>query len=107
MAESVPKKSPRVRVKLRRQEVRQCLAEFGLARPPCRLWRGPGSEPADVDHSRRVGLALARLGPVFASFGRYLSSRLDLLPAPHRAALAALAPGVRPLPAAAVRHLIA
>jgi ubiquinone biosynthesis protein len=107
MAESEPTKRSRTRAKLRQQEVRHCLADFGLARSTCRLWQDRGPESPDVSHGRRVRQALTQLGPVFASFGRYLASRPDLLPAPYRVELAALSPGVRPLPVATVRAVIA
>jgi ubiquinone biosynthesis protein len=78
--------------------VRRCLAEFGLLRGPLRVWRAP-RPPARL----RLGLALERLGPVFAAFGGYLASRVDLPPAgqPASACVATATP------AAAVREVIA
>ncbi|HLE85935.1 MAG TPA: AarF/UbiB family protein [Thermoanaerobaculia bacterium] len=67
----------------RRAEVEAVLAEHGLLAAPSR--RAPGrphggaGEPAP-DLAPRLRRALSSLGPVFAAYGRYLSSRPDLLP---------------------------
>ena len=61
----------------RRHEVEERLrlvGEPGRTSPPA------GRLGSDEHHSERLRDALQSLGPVFASFGQYLSSRLDLLP---------------------------
>jgi ubiquinone biosynthesis protein len=45
---------------------------------------------ADEDHAIRLRDTLVRLGPVFAGFGRYLASRVDLLPRRTRVELNAI-----------------
>lgn len=72
----------------RRKAVEARLAVVG---PP--LGNRPPPPPegqlgADGDLIRRLRDALVDLGPVFASFGRYLSSRIDLLPRRHSLELA-------------------
>lgn len=58
----------------RRGEVERRLAALGLAeRFPQGAWE------ADEPPVRRLAAALPELGPVFSAFGRYLSSRPDLL----------------------------
>ena len=77
-------------LRTRRHEIEQCLSEFGLAPGRHRrLHRPPEAEPGQT-HGRRLCMALTRLGPVFASFGLYMSSRVDLLPLPDCQALAAI-----------------
>lgn len=55
---------------------------------------------------RRLRETLLELGPVFASFGRYLASRLDLLPRRDCLELGALADDGEPLDEAEVASLI-
>jgi predicted unusual protein kinase regulating ubiquinone biosynthesis (AarF/ABC1/UbiB family) len=73
----------------RRRELEARLAEFGLAgeRRPLRLVRKTESG-GEADYGRRLSAALSALGPVFAAFGLYLSTRVDLLPAADCLALA-------------------
>jgi len=52
---------------------------------------------------RRVAAALEDLGPVFASFGRYLATRLDLISRRDSAALATIADRAAAMPEADVR----
>jgi predicted unusual protein kinase regulating ubiquinone biosynthesis (AarF/ABC1/UbiB family) len=65
----------------RRNVVRERLRALGRPRS---ARRGPpppqGQLGADEQPVRRLRSTLAALGPVFADFGRYLSSRIDLLP---------------------------
>jgi len=89
----------------RRQEVAQRLKAFGLVRGPRRLLRGAGD--AEEGRARRLRSALESLGPVFASFGLYLSTRVDLLPAPGCLELAAIRDRAAPSSPAAVRSLVA
>ena len=103
MLEQVEKKIARATVKRRRQEIAQCLAEFGLARGPRRLLREASGENS---HCRRLCAALVSLGPVFSSFGIYLASRVDLLSAKHCLELAAIPDRAEPTPIVAIRTLI-
>ncbi|OLE53188.1 MAG: hypothetical protein AUG51_14440 [Acidobacteria bacterium 13_1_20CM_3_53_8] len=70
---------PRTTLKSRRLEIEERLAAYGLARGPRRLL----GDAADYEmaYARRLRAVLESLGPVFSSFGLYLSSRIDLLPA--------------------------
>jgi len=61
---------------------------------------------ADEDQGHRLCQALTGLGPVFASFGRYLASRVDLLPRRTRTELAAIPDEGTALPFATVAALI-
>lgn len=90
----------------RRRDVEAALSGFSrrgamrrVAPPEGRL--GPGDYPVP-----RLRATLASLGPVFASFGRYLATRRDLLPRRDWAELA-LIPNTAPPadPAALTAHL--
>src|SRR6187455_640585 len=61
---------------------------------------------ADEDHAIRLRDTLVGLGPVFAGFGRYLASRVDLLPRRTRAELNAIPDEGHSLPFASVAALI-
>ena len=101
-------RSSRAAVKSRQLEIEQCLARYGLSGGPRRLFGvGADSAAAEDHHSLRLRSALTSLGPVFSSFGRYLSSRVDLLPAECCLELAALPERVPPIPIASIRELIA
>jgi len=64
----------------RRRTVETCLAALGAPAPGHRP-PPPEGRLGDAESSiPRLRDALRTLGPVFASFGRYLSSRVDLLP---------------------------
>ncbi len=98
-------------VKGRQLEILQTLATHGLARGPRRLLGVPG-QPAgwvglEEAHSVRLRCALTSLGPVFASFGRYLSSRVDLLPVNYCMELAAIKESVPSIPIGSVREVLA
>lgn len=86
----VGKKPLREALKRRQLQVEQCLAEYGLAQPPRRTSRRFEVGPEDDGRCRRLSAALVSLGPVFSSFGLYLSSRADLLPAKNCLELAAI-----------------
>jgi ubiquinone biosynthesis protein len=60
--------------------VEERLRALGKPRPPHRAPPPEGRLSADEQPTRRLRDALTSLGPVFADFGRYLSSRIDLLP---------------------------
>ncbi len=67
----------------RRREVEQQLVDGGLVRGPRRLRAtelpSDPTTPTGRELARRLHATLSRLGPVFASFGLYLSRRPDLL----------------------------
>jgi len=85
----------------RRREVERRLAALGLAeRFPQAVWET--AEPP----VRRLCAVLPELGPVFSAFGRYLSSRPDLLPEADCQELAGVAGGVLPLEPGRVHGLI-
>jgi ubiquinone biosynthesis protein len=102
VAEPARKKTAREGATARRREVRRRLADFGLVRGPLRLWHAPGPET-----SGRFGAALGQLGPLFAAFGNYLASRVDLLPSQQRRSLAELGHTGKATPVAVVGELIA
>jgi len=69
-------------------------ARLSKAGPPPAIRRTPPPEGrlgADEGRVAHLRSALAELGPVFASFGRYLGSRIDLLPRRVALELSALA----------------
>src|SRR2546430_3899212 len=76
-----PKRISRLAVQSRRQEIQQRLAACGLARGPRRIFRGKSTLDFEKAPSRRLRAALEGLGPIFSSFGLYMSSRADLWPA--------------------------
>jgi ubiquinone biosynthesis protein len=91
-------------LKLRQREVEQRLAMFGLRSGPHRLMRkGVGFE---VDHIRRLCTVLKGLGPIFSSFGIYMSTRVDLLRAKDCLELAALPDQAEESSSTAVLNLI-
>lgn len=106
MIKPVPEKIARAALKERRQEVEQRLAAFGLARGPRRLLRDAGRGAFEAGRTRRLRAALESLGPVFSAFGLYLSTRVDLLPAPDCLELAAIRDRAEASPPSAVRSLI-
>jgi predicted unusual protein kinase regulating ubiquinone biosynthesis (AarF/ABC1/UbiB family) len=89
----------------RRREVEACLARWRLASRPRPVDR-KGRE-TEESLGRRLRGALEELGPVCAAFGRYLASRVDLLPASDCLELARIQARAAPWPAAAVSRQIA
>jgi hypothetical protein len=74
----------------RRKAVEAALAEFTRIRPARRVPPPDGRLGADDYPIQSLCATLANLGPVFASFGRYLSTRPDLLPRRECRELAAI-----------------
>jgi predicted unusual protein kinase regulating ubiquinone biosynthesis (AarF/ABC1/UbiB family) len=64
----------------RRRVVEEHLRALGTPRSTRVALPTQGRLSADEERAERLHGALAALGPVFADFGRYLSSRIDLLP---------------------------
>lgn len=89
----------------RQREVERRLAAFGAGVGP-RLLGGRTGAP-DERRAARLRGALETLGPIFASFGLYLSTRIDLLPRRDCAELAAIPQHATPAPPSAVAALIA
>ncbi len=77
----------------RQQEIEQRLAACGLARGPRRLFRRENAVDFEPARSRRLRLALEGLGPIFSSFGLYMSARADLWPARDCLELAKISDG--------------
>src|SRR5512138_3887308 len=73
-------RSPEAAESARRREVEQRLRALGKPRPPHRVPPPEGRLSPEEQPAGRLRTALVSLGPVFADFGRYLSSRIDLLP---------------------------
>ena len=72
---------PHLDLKRRRQEIEELLAGFGLLRRPRRLPHVIDTKVAAASRTRKLRMVLENLGPVFSAFGRYLSTRSDLLSA--------------------------
>lgn len=89
----------------RRREIEACLARWRLVRRPHRV-AGSAAEPEEAPLGRRLRGALEELGPAAASFGRYLASRVDLLPASDCLELSEIRILINPLPAAVVAERI-
>src|SRR5260370_11579752 len=104
--ESARKKFSPPALKGRRREIEQRLAAFGLARGPRRLLRGERVASSEEARSRRVRSALEGLGPIFSSFGLYISSRGDLWPARDCLELATIPDRLDPTPLEAVKRLL-
>jgi len=64
----------------RRRVVEAGLRALGRPRSADRVPPPEGRLSADERPAGGLGVVLASLGPVFADFGRYLSTRIDLLP---------------------------
>jgi ubiquinone biosynthesis protein len=91
---------------IRRQEIEQRLAACGLVRGPRRLFHAKSTLDYEEAPSRRLRAALESLGPVFSSFGLYMSSRVDLWPAKDCLELAAIPDKAAATPPNAVRQLL-
>ncbi len=91
----------------RRRTVAARLAQVGLPPAVRRTPPPEGQLGADDYPVTRLRGALAELGPVFATFGRYLSSRLDLLTRREAIELSAIHDAAVPLTAAQVDACVA
>ena len=86
----------------RQAAIDTCLAEYGLSSKIG--W--PSTQTPAADPAVRLCSALTRMGPVFQAFGRYLSTRFDLLSLDQCEQLALLPePGNASQPAAVARVL--
>jgi hypothetical protein len=93
-------------VESRQQEIEQRLAACGLARGPRRLFRRENTVDFEQARSRRVRLALEGLGPIFSSFGLYMSARADLWPARDCLELGKISDEAVATPTNSVRRLL-
>src|SRR6185503_12115549 len=91
-------------LKLREREVEQRLAQLGLRPGPYRLVRNGVTR--DENKIVRLREALETLGPVFCSFGLYMSSRADLLAGKDCVQLALLKSHAQELSPGSVRDQI-
>jgi ubiquinone biosynthesis protein len=108
MIEPLEKKwRPQATPKSRKHEIEQCLAEFGFMPNLAHLLRRPSVVGSEESHSRRLREVLESLGPVFSTFGLYMSSRVDLLPVDACLDLAIIADQGEAAPMATIRELIA
>lgn len=87
----------------RRSEIEWRLAEAGLKAGPRRSRRDAGW---DDTRSRRLAQVLPELGPVFAGYGLYLSSRVDLLPPADCLELAGIRDVAPPMPTQEVERIV-
>jgi predicted unusual protein kinase regulating ubiquinone biosynthesis (AarF/ABC1/UbiB family) len=106
MKEFARKRRSREALKHRQVEIQQCLAEFGLWRGARRLLRNARAAHEQATHCERLRASLIKLGPVFSSFGIYLSSRVDLLPASYCLELSTIPDRGPATPIVAVRELL-
>lgn len=100
----VHKRIPDPTLKQRQREVEQRLAMFGLRRGPHRLVRS--AVAPEENYVLKLRAALEGLGPVFMSFGLYLSTRVDLLAARDCRELGSLFDRAEASPTDAIRNLI-
>lgn len=106
MAQPEQNRSDRATLKQRRDYVLERLRSFGLTRGPYRLVYANRARDAEASHGLKLRLALTGLGPIFSSFGLYLATRVDLLPAGDCRELEALADSATPMSEAHVRQLL-
>lgn len=106
MIQSEKKRSTRTTLKKRREEVLERLAAFGLTRGPHRIVHAGHIWDGEASLGHRLRLALGDLGPVFSSFGLYLSTRVDLFPAGDCLELAAISDKAAPMSWTDVHDLI-
>ncbi len=90
----------------RRKRVETALEALGRPESARRSPPPEGRLSPDEDGGRRLRQALSDLGPVFAGFGEYLASRVDLLPRRTRAELAAVPDSGTPVAFSSVAALI-
>jgi len=106
MVQREQKRSDRTTLKQRREQVLERLASFGLTRGPHRIVRDGRRWDVEANPGLKLRLALSDLGPIFSSFGLYLATRVDLLPAGDCVELETLADNATPMSDADVRQLL-
>lgn len=106
MVQRAQSRSDRTTLKQRREQVLERLAEFGLTRGPHRIVRQDRMWDREARLGFKLRLALSDLGPIFSSFGRYLATRVDLLPAADCLELEAIPDDATPMLYTDVSQLI-
>ena len=106
MIQGKQKRSDRNVLKQRREQVLERLAASGFTHGPHRIVREGRHWNADDSLGLKLRVVLSELGPIFSSFGRYLATRVDLLPAGDCLELEAIADSAIPMSVADVRELI-
>jgi predicted unusual protein kinase regulating ubiquinone biosynthesis (AarF/ABC1/UbiB family) len=106
MIQRKQKRSDRNTLKQRREHVFEHLAAFGFMHGPHRVVREGQRWNTAESLGLKLRLALSELGPIFSSFGRYLATRVDLLPAGDCLELEAIADNAIPMPIADVQVLM-
>jgi predicted unusual protein kinase regulating ubiquinone biosynthesis (AarF/ABC1/UbiB family) len=106
MIQQKQKAADRDALKQRRAQVLDHFATFGFTRGPHHIVREGHRWSAGESLGLKLRLALAELGPIFSSFGRYLATRVDLLPAADCLELEAIPADATPMSIADVRELI-
>jgi predicted unusual protein kinase regulating ubiquinone biosynthesis (AarF/ABC1/UbiB family) len=104
-AQAIPRAS--ADAKDRRKTVEARLAAIGPVPAARRTPPPEGRMGADDDPMPRVCEALSDLGPLFASFGRYLSSRVDLVARRDSRELSSIPDRGEPLAPALVERSVA
>lgn len=97
--------SNRSTLKQRREQVLERLAAVGLGRGPRRIVRDARISEGDTSLGLKLRLVLGDLGPIFSSFGSYLATRVDLLPAADCLELECIANDSPRMPLTDVRSL--
>ena len=98
--------APHADAKRRRRLIEERLRAAGRPRLARRSPPPEGQLGADEQPLRVLRDTLIELGPVFASFGRYLSSRVDLLPRRERLELAEIPDRGDPVPESDLEALV-
>jgi len=98
--------SPATSYWTRRLSRNSAVRDNEILRRCSRVLRSKEAAPPE-QRAKDVRILLQQLGPLYASFALYLSSRIDLLPAEYCRELVLSADSVPPLPAATVEHLLA
>ena len=104
IVQSKHEKSVHFTLKQRREQVLDRLAAVGLVRGPRRVLRA--GDESETSFGLKLRLVLGDLGPIFSSFGRYLATRVDLLPSADCLALEGIADDSLPMSEVNVVHLI-
>jgi predicted unusual protein kinase regulating ubiquinone biosynthesis (AarF/ABC1/UbiB family) len=100
------KRSDHPTLKQRREQVLAHFAGFGFTRGPHRIVREDRRWNTAESPGLKLRLALTGLGPIFSSFGRYLATRVDLLPARDCLELEAIPDHELPMSLADLRELL-
>lgn len=106
MIDSVSKRVVRTKPQNRRQEVEKQLAAAGLVRGPRRLRAGETTFDSEQARVARLRVALENLGPIFSSFGLYMSARADLWAVKNCLELAKISQRGTVTPATAIRGVL-